>query len=589
MTTITSATDATNVYELLNWAADQHGDRTALTYLTSVNPWQDVTISYQALQQSVNRAARLFRQSFSESGERRGVVSILLPNIPQNHIALWAAEAVGVANPLNPLLSADALASLMAKAETDVIVALGPNPFSDIWQKAESVAATLAENGGKAPRLIAVGGEVESQFDALLAEQSADELPDEWLPAGDDVAAYFHTGGTTGMPKLALHTHTNQLCTAFAYINTMASQPGDAGVNGLPMFHVAGALVNGLGAIAAAANMVLPTALGFRDPQVIAKHWELVERYKVCVSGGIPTSVAAMVGTPVGDADISSLRFMVGGGAPVPASLYGDVERVTGVSLYSIYGMTECAGVIAMPNLDKPTVPGSAGHISAPVEVLIDGAKHVGDSGEICVRGPMVFPGYLGHDEDPLAEGWLRTGDLGHLDADNNLFITGRAKDLIIRSGHNIDPAMIEHCLEDHPAVALAAAVGWPDDYAGELPVAFVQLHPDQTVSVDELMNHAQDHIDERPACPKRIVILEALPVTAVGKIHKPSLRAITAEGAVAESLADQGFADVLAKGQVLASGGIEVEVAGSAENLAAVCDRLASVLGLTIKVEASC
>lgn len=589
MTTITSATQASSVYELLHWAADQHGDRTALTYLTSVDPWQDVTMSYEGLWHSVNRAARLFRQSFSESGDRRGVVSILLPNIPQNHVALWAAESVGIANPLNPLLSADALASLMLKAETDVIVALGPNPFSDIWQKAEAVAASLVENGAKAPRLIAVGGDASAQFDALIAEQSAEALPAQWLPAGDDVAAYFHTGGTTGMPKLALHTHTNQLCTAFAYINTMAPQPGDAGVNGLPMFHVAGALVNGLGAIAAAGNMVLPTALGFRDPQVIAKHWELVERYKVTVSGGIPTSVAAMVGTPVGGADISSLRFMVGGGAPVPASLYGDVERVTGISLYSIYGMTECAGVIAMPNLDKPTVPGSAGHISAPVEVLIDGAKQVGDSGEICIRGPMVFPGYLGHDEDPLEDGWLRTGDLGHLDVDNNLFITGRAKDLIIRSGHNIDPAMIEHCLEDHPAVALAAAVGWPDDYAGELPVAFVQLYPDQTVSVDELMAFAQEHIDERPACPKRIVILEALPVTAVGKIHKPSLRAMTAEGAVAENLDQQGFTDLSVKGQVLASGGIEVEVVGGAENLEAVCDRLAAVLGLAIRVVKHC
>ncbi len=585
------------VYELLDFAAEEYADLTALTYVTSIAPeWQDSTLSYRQLLGAVHQTARMIRDQVD--GDRRAVVSILLPNIPQNHIALWASESVGIANPLNPLLSVDALTGLMAKAETDIIVALGPNPFTDIWQKAEAVAESLAASGGKAPVLIPVampateGGE---HFDTLISQYDAGELPAAWLPKADDVAAYFHTGGTTGLPKLALHTHANQVYTGKAYVNTMDCQPGDTGINGLPMFHVAGAMVNGIGSIAAGGNVVLPTMAGFRDPQVIARHWDMVERYKVSVSGGIPTSVAAMVGAPVGDADISSLRLMISGGAPIPVSLYGDIERVTGVQLYSIYGMTECAGVIAMPNLDKPTVLGSAGHIYAPVEVKIDGAAKPGDSGEICVSGPMVFPGYLGRSENPLdvdvqGQGWLRTGDLGHLDADNNLFITGRAKDLIIRSGHNIDPAMIEHCLEDHPAVALAAAVGWPDDYAGELPVAYVQLHPGQSVSVDELMDYAKTNIDERPACPKRIVILEALPVTAVGKIHKPSLRAMASEGAVNESLAELLPSVVLSvTARVLNSGGVEVTVAGdigSDAELVSVCDRLSQKLGLAIVVE---
>jgi fatty-acyl-CoA synthase len=583
----------TTIYELLDFAAEEYADLTALTYVTSMTPeWQDTTLSYRQLLGAVQQTARMIRD---QVGDRRAVVSILLPNIPQNHIALWASESVGIANPLNPLLSVDALTGLMAKAETDIIVALGPNPFTDIWQKAEAVAENLAASGGKAPLLIPVGvpaTEAGEHFDTLIGQYDAGALPQAWLPKADDVAAYFHTGGTTGLPKLALHSHANQIYTGKAYVSTMDCQPGDTGINGLPMFHVAGAMVNGIGSIAAGGNVVLPTMAGYRDPQVIARHWDMVERYKVAVSGGIPTSVAAMVGAPVGDADISSLRLMISGGAPIPVSLYGDIERVTGVQLYSIYGMTECAGVIAMPNLNKPTVPGSAGHIYAPVEVKIDGASKPYDSGEICVSGPMVFPGYLGHSVDPLdfdsqGQGWLRTGDLGHLDDDNNLFITGRAKDLIIRSGHNIDPAMIEHCLEDHPAVALAAAVGWPDDYAGELPVAYVQLHPEQSVSVDELMDYAKAHIDERPACPKRIVILEALPVTAVGKIHKPSLRAMASEGAVSESLAELLPEQLPLKvaARVLNSGGVEVSVAGDSVELVPLCDRLSQTLGLAIVV----
>lgn len=293
--------------------------------------------------------------------------------------------------------------------------------------------------------------------------------------------------------------------------------------------------MNSLGGLASGLQMLLPTLAGFRDPEVIRQHWRLVEQYGITISGGIPTSVAAMLEVPLAGHDIGSLRFLLAGGAPVPAALCEQVRAVTGLSLYQVYGMTECAGGIALPNLQRPSIPGSAGHISGEVEVRIDGDNSVG---EICVRGPMVFPGYLGQSAAPLEDGWLRTGDLGHLEEQGNLFITGRAKDLIIRSGHNIDPALIESCFESHPAVLLAAAVGMPDEYAGELPVAFVQLRQGSGVGVDELKQYAFAHIAERPACPKRIFLVEALPVTAVGKIFKQRLRELAAASAFAERAA---------------------------------------------------
>lgn len=512
-----STASAKTVYELFQNSASAHGERPALTYLSSLCPLASQQVSYGELLANINRAARLI---LALAGKRKPVVSLLLPNIPQSQYLLWAAASVGVANPLNPLLNEDALYNLMAKAQTDLIFVPGPMPGSDLWQKAVDVAKRLPHQ----PRCVSVmapGGDY--NFDALLGGYSAAELEADLQPQAGDIAAYFHTGGTTGLPKLARHTHTNQVAAANAYVRCMEASSADVTLNGLPLFHVAGALVNSLGGLASGLNMLLPTPSGFRNPEVIQRHWQLVEQFGITISGGIPTSVAAMLEVPVGEHDISSLRFMISGGAPVPAALCQQLRAMTGLNLYQAYGMTEAAGVITLPNLQAPSIPGSAGHVSGDMRVRI------ASSGEICVKGPTVFPGYLGQSESPLDEGWLSTGDLGHLDERGNLFITGRAKDLIIRSGHNIDPALIEGCLESHPHVSLAAAVGMPDEYAGELPVVFVQLRQGSATSVDELLEHAAEHIAERPACPKQVFLLDALPVTAVGKIIKHRLRELAA------------------------------------------------------------
>jgi fatty-acyl-CoA synthase len=143
------------------------------------------------------------------------------------------------------------------------------------------------------------------------------------------------------------------------------------------------------------------------------------------------------------------------------------------------------------------------------------------------VRGPNVGPGYTDsrRNAGTFEGGWLVSGDLGHVDAQGRVFVTGRAKDLIIRSSHNIDPGSIEEALLMHPAVQMAAAVGEPDEYAGEVPVAFVVLKPGAGVDATELARFAAERIAERPAVPKRIDVLPALPMTAIGKVYKPGLR----------------------------------------------------------------
>ena len=168
-------------------------------------------------------------------------------------------------------------------------------------------------------------------------------------------------------------------------------------------------------------------------------------------------------------------------------------------------------------------------------------------TGILRLKGPNVGPGYT----DPRRntgtfthDGWLITGDIGHIDAEGRIFITGRAKDVIIRGGHNIDPQLIEEALLQHPDVLMAAAVGEPDEYAGELPVAFVSLRSGASVNPSDLSGFANERIPERPAYPKRIEVLPSIPLTAVGKVYKPQLRMLATQHALVQRLTSAGLVD---------------------------------------------
>jgi fatty-acyl-CoA synthase len=337
-------------------------------------------------------------------------------------------------------------------------------------------------------------------------------------------------------------SHNNHIVCALSRSKYSGLKAGEVMINGLPIFHVGGTTLNSLAMMAGGINIILPTIEGYRNTAVIQSFWRLVEHYSIASNVCVPASMAAILQVPVGDADISSLRLSASGGAVVPDVIADGVLKITGQPLLQIYAMTETSGLTALPSPHVEVVKGCAGWIPPEVEIRIgDGSMATGEVGEICIRSEAVFKGYLNQLENPIDEdGWLASGDLGYLDNDGRLFITGRSKDLIIRSGHNIDPVSIEACLEKHPAVALAAAVGMPDSYAGELPVAYVQLKEGQSVTPDTLLAFARKNTNERPACPKQIFILDALPLTAVGKIHKPTLRENVAKRVVEEAIAER-------------------------------------------------
>lgn len=534
---------AASTYEVIRRAAYRLPDADALVYLSDPKqPESAKRTSYRQLSDSVNQAAHLFRRL---GIDRQSVVSILLPNGPEFHYAFWGAEAVGIANPLNPMLSADALVELMEAAGTRILVCLSPQIAPQNRAIIDGLEARLRDI-----TVLTVGGSDQASFADARAKEKPDPITD--LPGPDDIASLFQTGGTTGRPKLARHTHANEVFMAWTFANHLGLRPGQTILGGLPLFHVNGVFVTGLGPISGGARTLIATPEGYRNPDLMGQFWSIIERFRVNLFSCVPTILAGLMKLPAGGADISSLRYALCGAAPLSESLLSNFETSFDLKILEGYGLTEgtCASTVNPTHGER-----RAGSVGLPlpyqdVEIRRPDASgkfvsvsEPGQTGVIFVSGPNVFPGYVdpSANKTALADGWLNTGDLGYLDADGYLWLAGRSKDLIIRGGHNIDPKSIEEALSRHPAVSEVAAVGMPDARLGELPAVFVTLRPGQTATEEELGSFAREQIAERAARPAMIQIVDSLPLTAVGKIFKPELRRILAEQVLNEVLAETG------------------------------------------------
>ena len=310
----------------------------------------------------------------------------------------------------------------------------------------------------------------------------------------------------------------------------------DTVINGFPLFHVGGTMTAGLSVMAAGGHVIIPSAQSLRSPKVIQNYWGIVERHRATIVSGVPTSIAALAEIAVGSRDISSVRMALTGGAVLPKAIGERFQQRTGIRLFETYGMTETAAAIAFNPGRGEALAGSVGFRAPYAKTRIVSLQNPEKlqecpgltSGLVVVQGPQVFPGYVDpqHNVNVLTDdGWLVTGDIGYLTEDERLVLTGRAKDLIVRSGHNIDPAAIEDVANEFPGVQISSAVGMPDQYAGEVPILFVVAAPGKTIDLKALERHLERHVMEPPARPRRVVILDHLPVTAVGKIFKPTLR----------------------------------------------------------------
>lgn len=494
-----------------------------------------VTVTYRDFLAQVTRTANLFHDL---GVGPRDVISYLLPNLPQTHFILWGGEAAGIVNPINPMLEPGTIREICRAAGTKVLVALGDFPGSDIWDKALAVREDLPD----LTTLVRVMGPGDEDhailgYDELVGRYNADTLDSGRVIDPQDVASMYHTGGTTGTPKLAPHTHFNEVAMALMGAAVGDLGGGDTTMCGLPLFHVNGTTITGSLPFSVGAQVVILGVRGYRDPSVMENLYKIIAQYRAVTFSSVPTVLSVLLDTPKGDADLSSLRYIGCGAAPLSVELFRKFEAHTGTKILEGYGLTEGTCISSLNPLHGEHKVGSIGlrlpYQEMKVFIVDDEGRFVreaetDETGAVCIRGPNVFKGYVdeAHNRGIWPKrGWFNTGDLGRQDADGYFWLTGRRKDLIIRGGHNIDPAAIEEPLYRLPGVQLAAAVGRPDPHAGEIPVAYVQLQKGCDLTPDHILDYLKKEVGERAAVPKAVFILDQVPLTPVGKVFKPALR----------------------------------------------------------------
>jgi fatty-acyl-CoA synthase len=551
---------ACSTYEALRQAVERTPEAPALSFFADAADFKRTCEwNYSQLFAEITRAANAFHDLGIKPGE---VLAFILPNLPETHFTIWGGEAAGIVMAINPLLEAKQMAGLLNAAKASVVVTLAPTPGSDLWPKLASQLDQLptvrsvvwvsmepyvAEPVREALKVASLkerdlhSGIAIHDLQSLMKTQPHTHLKSGRQIRQEECSSYICTGGTTGLPKIAARTHGSEVFNAWAVAAHLQPRSGGQVIFcGLPLFHVNGQLVTGLMPWTQGDHVILGTPQGYRGEGVISRFWEMVEHFGINLFSGVPTVYAALLQNEWQGRDLSSLRFAMCGAAPMPAELFREFERRTGVKILEGYGLTEgaCVSSINPPHGERHI--GSIGiriaYQNMRAVLLNDAGEYLRDAdvdeiGLITITGPNLFNGYLEerHNQglwiDIDGQRWLNTGDLGRQDAQGYFWLTGRKKELIIRGGHNIDPKQIEEALQAHPAVALAAAIGSPDAYSGEVPIAYVQLRPGQVCNAEELEAFAHLNISERAAVPKRIEILEALPLTAVGKIFKPALQ----------------------------------------------------------------
>ncbi|MDF1728125.1 MAG: acyl-CoA synthetase [Sulfitobacter sp.] len=539
------------LFGLLSRTTDRFPQHRAITFqLLSGATDKAETLNWTQLREKVCQSANLFRDLGIGP---KDVVAYVLPNCNETVLTLLGGGVAGIANPINPLLDAEQIGSILRETNAKVVVTLKPFPKTDVGEKTAE-AVKLAPNVKTVLEVdlnryltppkswivpfIRPKGKVSNQaryldFNSEM-NKHAKTLNFEDVQE-DRVCFYFHTGGTTGMPKVAQHLYSGTIYNGWIGGELLLTED-DVMLCPLPLFHVMACQVMLMGGIASGAHCVFPTPQGYRGEGVFDNIWKLVERWGVTFLVSVPTALAATMQVPV-NANISTVKTAFSGSAPLPLELFRRFEKTTGMTIVEGYGMTEATCLVSGNPLDGLKKVGSIGIPFPYTEVKIIKESSEGhvecavdEIGEIAVHNPGVYVGntYTETDKNKdlyYQDKYLRTGDLGRVDEDGYLWITGRSKDLIIRGGHNIDPAEIEEALLAHDAVSFAGAVGQPDAHSGEIPCVYVELVDGASVTEEELLAFCREHVHERAAQPRHLTIMSELPKTAVGKIFKPDLR----------------------------------------------------------------
>ncbi len=459
--------------------------------------------------------ARRFAGGLTGLGVRRGDrVAVCMANCPEvleTYQAVWRIG--GAVTPLLFLLSEDELRHALADSGA-VAVVTTPEFLPKVLAASADLEVRVVVAGAAADGAIA--------FDELAA---ADEAP---LADVDPttMAALLYTGGTTGRSKGVVLSHDALSSSAWAAVLAGIDTELSVSLLPLPLAHAYGLLVSTMSLHAAHPNRTV--LMRWFDP---AGWLTLAQDERVEVASVVPTMLRVLLTQPLESFNLSAMRRMVSGSAPLPAEVLQEWNRrLPSVEIAEGYGCSETAALASTVAMGQARA-GSVGRAAPGVEIRIETAENpeapAGTDGEICVRSPALMTGYW-HDPDATAhairDGWFHTGDIGHLDDDGYLYVVDRMKDIIIRGGFNVYPRDVEEALIRHPAVAVCAVVGRPDDKQGEEIVAFVQLHDAATVDEGELAEFARAHLSAIKY-PREIHVIEQLPLTSIGKLDRKALR----------------------------------------------------------------
>jgi len=445
-------------------------------------------------------------------GDRVVVTMANSPEVGISYNALWRAGAV--VTPGNFLMPPEELRHVISDSEATAVITTPE--FADKVREATS--------GLEGVKFVISSGSVDGLLPLDELEQ-ADPAP--IVPRGDDeLAALLYTGGTTGRAKGVMLTHASLHFTG-ASAHGAAYIPGiNRGLGTLPLSHAYGLLVT-------IASMHSPeqgvaVLLRWFDPQAFL---ELVAEHRIQVTAVVPSMLQILLSQPLEDYDLSSLQYVSSGGSPLaPEVAEQFVRRVPSVSIRQGYGLTETAALLTTNPVGREK-PGSVGFPVPGIElrILDEEGRELprGEVGEVCARSPGMMRGYWRSPEttaEAIQDGWLHTGDLGYQDEAGYLFVVDRKKDLIIRGGFNVYPRDVEDALLEHPALEAAGVVGRPDEIHGEEVVAFVSLRPGAETTPQELIAWAKARIGGYKY-PREIHLVDAMPLTSVGKLDRKALR----------------------------------------------------------------
>jgi acyl-CoA synthetase (AMP-forming)/AMP-acid ligase II len=374
-----------------------------------------------------------------------------------------------------------------------------------------------------ADRMASVGMTLLFEGEAALAALKRPGLPNQYKPGPDEAAMMLFTSGSTGRPKGVVLTHANLAWNAQGVLAMTGVTPEDRLLHVMPLHHTNG--VNN--------QLIVPFLAG--ATVVLAERFEadrvpgLIETFGISYMTGVPTMYSRLLPHLAGRAPFPSLRFLRCGSAPITPDLHREIEAAFGCDLVVSYGLSEatCTSTMNPPGARRI---GSVGTVldGQQVKLLRPGTieeMDAGEEGEVCIAGPTLMRGYVGDGaERPFDRGWLRSGDLGRFDAEGYLSITGRIKDVIIRGGETLSPALIESALTEHEAVQACCVVGGPDADLGEVPVAFVVLRAAAETTVEMLQAHVTEKL-KRIYAPAAVHFVTALPEIGVGKVDRKALR----------------------------------------------------------------